>query len=84
MEPIPHDRGDEHGDVDGFLECSLAQGVVAAVTRAKVAEQRAANHLSWERLDEAETSSDHRTEYDTRYRRVFAFSSGRSTHVTGV
>ena len=33
---MPKDRGAEHGDVDGPLECSLALGIVAAEARPRV------------------------------------------------
>ena len=42
LSPMPKDRGAEQGDVDGPLECSLALGMVAAVTRGSIAAQQAA------------------------------------------
>ena len=34
---MPKDRGAEHGNVDGSLECGLALGMVAAETRGRMA-----------------------------------------------
>ena len=37
LAPEPKDRGAEHGDVDGPLECSQALGIVAAEMAAQQA-----------------------------------------------
>ena len=42
--PMSKDRG---ADVDGFLECSLAVGMVAAETRGSIAALQAASTLPW-------------------------------------
>ena len=47
LSPMPKDRGAEQGDVDGPLECSLAQGMVPAETRGSIAARQAAGTLPW-------------------------------------
>ena len=43
--PMPKDRGADHGDVDGLLECSQALGMVGAETRGRAAAQQASGGL---------------------------------------
>ena len=54
IEPLPTTRGAEQGDVDGFLECSLALVMVAAEARLSTAEQQFQVRLPWTGAGSAE------------------------------
>ena len=61
------------GDVDGFLECSLALGMVAAATRMHVAAQQAACTLPWVGIDDELEELRLQTEHARKMQKVQHF-----------
>ena len=79
---MPKDRSAEQGDVDGFLECSLALGMVAAEARGNIAARQAAGTRPWIGVNDSAEEQRLQADYAVRLHESANFQLGGPEKLT--